>query len=518
MTVTAVQLQRPAAPASTPVWMVLSIGAAGVAMALAAWAGGQWSLTVLVMMLLAGALVLVVSRPHIGISLFLTTFLINYPAVTKGVGYLTINNVLGAVFLSLLAWDYYVKRDAWYLREPLVWMLLAIGAVMVASTIGAEYTSPDSYIQASVRRSIGDPHARLDHTQRWLFQYFSRVAFVTFVLNFIRTPRQLRMVFLTLLACILAAVPPALLSYSRMAENEFRMVSQTVNWADNVNRFAFGCILGVAFLYQLFMSARSTWAKASAMLGTVVLLPLVPLAASRSGFLGLFLLGTLVVSGQFGFREGGGSHAAALAAVLMSIGLVLLTFMFALGPKARERVLNINPFAAERLEGARSTEQRSAAVEESLALIRMHPLLGVGVGNFRWVNKYYHDSFKPPHNSYLWAAAEGGLVLLAAYLMLFRLLWRRLGRLRARYARRSDLPYFPHWLRVYMILLMFFSFFADVWLEEHIFLLVASAVLLDRWRDLPSDEQAPAPSASPERTRDRGYARLAPESRLAGEV
>jgi O-antigen ligase len=162
-----------------------------------------------------------------------------------------------------------------------------------------------------------------------------------------------------------------------------------------------------------------------------------------------------------------------------------LTFTLLLDPRAQERVLNLNPFAVERLEGTTSTEYRAAAVEHSLALIQRHPVFGVGIGNFRWVNRYYHGFFKPPHNSYLWAAAEGGIVLLAAYLFLFRLLWTRLGRLRAAYTDHPELPFFPHWLRVYVVLLLFFSLFADVWLEEHIFLLAASAILLERWRRTP---------------------------------
>ena len=519
MTVTAIQMQRPAAPAITPVWMVLSIGGVGVAMALAAWAGGQWPLTVVVMILLAGALALVVSRPHIGISFFLTTFLINYPGVAKGVGYLTINNVMGALFLGLLAWDYYQNRDAWYLREPLVRLLIAIGGGLVIGTIIAEYTLPEPHIQQLVIRRIGARLTRLDYTERWLFQYFSRVAFTVFMMRFIRTPDQLRWVFLTLLGCILAAVPLALTQYGQGGENVSRAFSRVINWADSENRFAFGCVLGVGFMYYLFMIARSAWAKVSAAAGACMLLPLVLLAASRSGFLGLLVLGSLIIFGAFGVREGGASRATG-AAVTLLLGLVaLITFFFVLEPKARERVLNLNPFATgPRLEGAASTEQRAATAQESLALIRMYPGYGVGIGNFRWVNKYHHDSFKPPHNSYLWAAVEGGALVLVAYLVLFRLTWRRLGRLRAVYARRRDLPYFPDWLRVYMVLFLFYSFFADIWIEEHIFLIIAAVALLDRWRERPPEGALTAPTQGSPRVGDIGYARLAPESALAGVV
>lgn len=491
MTTTTYSLSRPAASASSPAWIVVPMVALGIAMGAAAWAGGQWPLTVVVFIVVALAFVLVLNRPHVGISLFLTTFLINYPGVARGVGPLTINNVLGVVFIGLLAWHYYGTRDTWYLKEPLVWMLLAIGGILVLSTIAAEFTFPDAYIQRLIKRPIG-VRAAFDFTGRWLFQYFSRVAFVVFMLQFIRTPRQLRAVFLTLLGCILAAVPPALYQFMQGTGEEFRIDVELVNWADNENRFAFGCVLGVSLLFYMFTTVRSGLAKAGALVGMGLLLPLILLAASRSGLLGLLILGFLILIGVFGTTTAAAQRRSAgtrVATVLGIAGIALLTFTFLLPSKAQERVLNLNPFAAERREGTTSTAFRAAAIEHSIALVRRRPLLGVGLGNFRWVNRYYHGFFKPPHNSYLWAAAEGGLLLLAAYLLLFRQLWRRIGRLRASYQDHAELPLFPHWLRVYMVLLLFFSFFADVWIEEHVFLLVASAILLDRWRQSELDRE-----------------------------
>ena len=126
-----VRLQHPRASAATPAWVALPIVVFGAAMAVATWIGGQWPLTLLVLLFVGASFVVVLNRPHIGISLFLTTFLINYPGVARGVGPLTINNLLGIMFLALLAWNYYTTRDTWYLREPLLWMLMAIGAVLV---------------------------------------------------------------------------------------------------------------------------------------------------------------------------------------------------------------------------------------------------------------------------------------------------------------------------------------------------------------------------------------------------
>ena len=48
----------------------------------------------------------------------------------------------------------------------------------------------------------------------------------------------------------------------------------------------------------------------------------------------------------------------------------------------------------------------------------------------------------------------------------------------------------PNFLRVYIVLLLFFSFFADVWIEEHVFLLVGATILMTQWR--PTTAAAPA--------------------------
>ncbi len=497
MTTATLRLQRPAT-VSTPAWVIATIAALGLAMSLASWVGEQWPLTIVVLLLVAIAFVLVLRRPHVGISVFLTTFLINYPTVARGSGYFTINNALGAMFLGLLAWDFYQRRDVWYLREPLVRMLLAIGAVMLIGTVAAEYTLPDSYVQNLIVRRIGAIRSGVDFTERQLFQYFSRVAFVVFLLLFVRTPRQLGAVFLTLLGCILAAVPPALIQYAQGGGGEqFRIFSKLVNWADNVNRFAFGCVLGMALLFYAFSTVRSAAARILPALGLVMFLPLVLLSASRSGFLGLCLLGALILFGAFGSRGAGASRMTGIASILILIAVAVITFFFVLDPRAQERVLNLNPFAEERLEGATSAQQRAESAEESLALIRRYPLFGTGIGNFRWVNRHVHGTlWKPPHNSYLWAAAEGGVILLVLYLALFGMLWRRLGRLRTPYATHEDLPLFPNLLRVYLLLVLFFSFFADVWLEVHVFLMIAATILMERWlvaRPAEAEPVAPFP-------------------------
>src|SRR5713101_1427537 len=69
---------------------------------------------------------LVVARPEYGIALFLSTFMITYPQTLQGAGLLTINNVLGGVFVILLAYKVYREGDWWFLRCPELHLLAFI--------------------------------------------------------------------------------------------------------------------------------------------------------------------------------------------------------------------------------------------------------------------------------------------------------------------------------------------------------------------------------------------------------
>jgi O-antigen ligase len=490
--------RAPAVPTSSsaPVWLLLGFVVLGMAFTAAVAAGGYWPLTALVLTGVSAAFVVVLRLPHAGISLFLTTFLINYPSVARGAGPLTINNILGGLFLVLLLWDFYLHRDAWFLNDRLLHWLLGIGVIFLVGSVASVYTLPDEHVQRLIQKPIGAVYGKTDYTSRFLFQYFSRIAFLLFMLRFIRTPRQLQWVFVTMLFCILFAVPPAMHTYITAQGTDVRALTKLVNWADNANRFAFGVLLGIAFFYYLAISTQTTWVKVVSMLGALALTPAILLSASRSGFMGMVLLGLMVMLGMFG-GTAERSRRANLAGLVVVLAVGLVTYFTILPPRMQERILNLNPFATQ-AEGAQSTEFRYATIENSFQIIGEHPIMGVGLGNFRWVHKYTHGRFKPPHNSYVWALAEGGVPLLLAFLGLYYVLWRRLGRLREAYANHDVIPFFPNWLRVYIVLLLFFSFFADVWIEEHVFLLVGSTILLEYWcTHPPATAPAVAPALAP---------------------
>src|SRR5262245_17001353 len=392
-----------------------------------------------VLVAVGAAFVAVLRYPFVGISVFLTTFMINYPAAARGAGPITINNLLGGVFLLYLLWDYYLHRDASYLQERFIHVLLGIGVIFLVGTAVSAYTLPDHFVQDLIVKpawAVNVP--KTDYTSRFLFQFFSRIAFVIFIAQFVRTPRQLFAVYLTWLGCILAAVPPALIGYLQSHEADFRVLARVVNWADNANRFAFGLLLGISFFYYIASTSRSWLVKLICAGGMLTLAPIILLSASRSGFLGMGLLSALIAWGAYasnGERKSTREKVTRAVLFLRVAGVVgPVTFFCILPQPIRERLLNLNPFSQGTEEGYKSAEFRAATLKDSVKIIEQHPFFGVGLGNFRWVHKLEYGLFKPPHNSYVWSMSEGGPALVLAYFVFFAMLWRRIGRLRTAYA------------------------------------------------------------------------------------
>ena len=111
-------------------------------------------------------------------------------------------------------------------------------------------------------------------------------------------------------------------------------------------------------------------------------------------------------------------------------------------------------------------------------------ILGVGVGNFRWVSveDYQNSRFSALHNAYLLTLVEGGLLLFIPYLLLFRRTWKELALTRHRAAEMPGLRL--RWLvdatRTVFALFLIFSLFADLWHLVFLYLIIGLAAVLAR--------------------------------------
>jgi O-antigen ligase len=460
-----------------PVWVVGGLALAAVLLGVAALTEDRvvFLVAAVLGLLVGGSIVLY--KPHVGVLVIMSTMLMSYPDAMKGVGPLTINNLLGATLALILGFQVYRSHDYWFLREPEVRLLITIAVWLVAIYSVSDLFLPEKRLLPSIARSglEAREYGQSDDGGRWVFELISRVAFLIFFVNWIKTPNQLRWVLYMLGACVAIVIPTVGPNIAR-SETEYRVTSDVAGWAANANRFAFMMNVGIALFIYLAGVVRPVLMKLFLLLLAGACVPIVLLSASRSGFLGLGLVGFMfLISPQISRRWKIISTGAAIA-------LAILAFNFVLEEGAQERLLNLNPFAAEQgIEGSRSSEVRMTTLGEAFTIIGKYPITGVGLANFRWVNAIMHDSYKPPHNSYIWSAAEGGLPATVLYLTLFGFLYTRIQRLRPKFYEHPVVPYLPEFLHLYLILLFFFSIFADVWLEVHLYFIISITLVLSRW-------------------------------------
>ena len=112
-----------------------------------------------------------------------------------------------------------------------------------------------------------------------------------------------------------------------------------------------------------------------------------------------------------------------------------------------------------------------------------YPLFGVGLGNFREVAKqvYQDEFFRPPHNSYIWALSEGGIFCFLLYLLLFWFTWRDIKWIDAAPSMPPELRWIGAALSPALILLMFYSAFADIWLSPITYILIGLVIVFKRY-------------------------------------
>lgn len=451
------------------------------------------------------ALILVVCNPVSGIIVFTGTLVLGLPWFLAGDGRLTANNLLGLILLALLIIQICLTRDLWFVKAPQLGLLCLIGFVLVYSLMHARHI----WIPAAPQMTIFASNTLKDQTENTLFTFFSRLAFLLMFVNFVKTKRHVVLVLFAFLVFTMAVIPSAfdnLMNYKGEEDiatgktidvetgktTEFRVVSATTSWAKNENRLAFMCNASILLIWLFMQLWRRSWIW---LLGFGLILVMAGLnlaTASRSGFLCMGLVFLFLLSQRgvaWKFRVG----------VVGAIAFCALIFFLALPRASYERLLNYSVDQSTRPQAWRSTQTRIETNQHALEILAKAPVIGVGPGNFRWLHRelypYSIAAGRPNHNSFLWAATEGGLLTLGLYLLLFASLWYDLRRAQSRYPVGSDLWHVTRFLKGFLFTFVFFSAFADFWLEPHLYILAGTTMLLAR--RLPAPEALPAPMPMP---------------------
>jgi len=430
---------------------------------------------------------LVVARPEYGIALFLSTFLMTYPSALQGSGFLTINNALGGIFLILLTYKVYREEDWWFIHSRELQLLVF---VMVMFYLSGRFNGPD----ATKLSLLG----LQEHGSENLRTFMTRTAFVVFFINYIRSPGHVRMIYLLALAFMVVSALTGIQGVLRGGGlYGYRATTQAgvIASAFNPNRLAMFSILAIAGLWYLMQTLRipGLIILVTPIIGVLALC--VFMTASRSGLMGLGVCAAAIV-----WDEG-----IDLTKILTFglAGLLLMTMLIQFVPqKSLERISNL-PFTGESSElGTSSFERRQYTWEVAGDLFRENPILGVGIGNWE-LARFLRDpthSTGAPHSSYLLALVEGGTLCLLGFLALLWRTWRNL-RFAEYYVTEPDSPLADlTWVvkaaKVSLLVLVFFSFFADLWQLVILFWLVGLSVVMKRLVEASAAEVAAAEAAA----------------------
>ncbi len=422
----------------------------------------------------------VVTRPEFGVAILLSTFLMAYPAWLQGSGYLTLNNVLGGILLVRLAYQVYRDQDWWFLRCRELQLLLFI---VVTYFVSERLNGPDPAKVELLGAGF--------YFAEGLRLFANRVAFTLFFINYIRTPANVRMIYVLALSFMvvtaLTGVQGILLGGGLYGFRATTGVEELVagqagliRAAGNPNRLAMFSILAIAGLWYLMQSMRIPLARLVIVPTLVVLSLAVFMTASRSGLLGLVVcVGAIIIDGGVNARKVF-SFGVAAALLLLAVGQFV-------PERTLERITNIPGTEEARLgEGAASLQRRQYAVEVAFDMFKESPFVGVGMGNWA-VARFLSDPGRftgSPHNSYLLALTEGGVFCLIGFLVVLWGTWRNLRAAEAYVTARgsplADLAWIVKASKVSFVVLVFFSMFADLWNLVILFLLIAIGVVLQR--------------------------------------
>jgi hypothetical protein len=410
-------------------------------------------------------------RPVAGLSIMTTAYLLSaYPTALQDLGLLSVNNLLGVCFVVLLLAQVLETHDLSFLTRRPVLILSVIGLIFLVSTMHASFLYPT----LEVSRATGRTGLKIiDRTDEMTEDFTTRLIYLVFILAFTRNRSDFRVMFFTMVLALFTAVPSALFNWADGGLNRGFRTAASVTAGSNPNRLAMICLIEIA-CFWFWARVRPSLSRTVIALGAIAPAGLVwASTGSRSGLLGaVVMLGLMQTSGRR-LRV----PAPLLAASLVA-GLVILLVLAP--PLAVERMFNFFPETHGEI-GASSLELRESAIDSAVLIIHDHKWLGIGLGNFREVARqvYADEYFRPPHNSVLWAQAEGGIGVLIGYVILWGFTWLDLRRAVAVTSTADpELAALGMALRTVLGLYLFFSLFADLWLNPMAYLLIGLTVAL----------------------------------------
>ena len=441
--------------------------------------------------IVGAGLIVIATRPHWGVATILMLLMVQYGSrkysrtglayyiealIPPGSGLLTVNNVIGIFLALILVYHLYRDGDWGFLRSRQVQLVALLTVTLLISTVwnGVDYREQ---AELGLRVRGQDPMRLM----------VSRGLFLMLFVFFVRRPHEIRLIALLFLS--LAALTAwsgsyaALIGAGRAEVAEYRGGGFAVllEAAQNPNRLAMVATLGFIFVWEYLHSNPRMRYRGIAFALALLMVVTVFLAASRGGVVGLTVAFALMLARR---RADIRNLAYSVAAAV-----VMGMFIAQIVPEVSlERLTNIPGLSStNEFEGSGSIKRRQYTYGIGFGIWARSPLLGVGLGN--WAHRRFLAdplrSSAAPHNAYLKALAEGGLVTLLFYLAVFYVTLRQLNAIASHpgamaWARADGTDWLVHAARVGLLTFMVFSLFADLFDLVFFYLLVGIAASLIR--------------------------------------
>ena len=166
-----------------------------------------------------------------------------YPTVFQSLGVLTINNLIGVALLGLFVARILETSDFSFLRIRQVQIMIAIGVLLLVGTFVAQWQFP------LLESSVGKTHV-LDRTARYGHDFLNRLVFLVFFCVFVRTRRDVLLMFGVFILTLYVAVPSALYNWmTGQLLRGFRAAS-SVTAGSNPNKLGMICLMEMALFWH----------------------------------------------------------------------------------------------------------------------------------------------------------------------------------------------------------------------------------------------------------------------------
>ena len=198
---------------------------------------------------------------------------------------------------------------------------------------------------------------------------------------------------------------------------------------NNPNDLAINIAINFPLCVAFLLATKGAFKKILWTIGLIGMLYAVYATYSRSGLIAMIMSG-LICFWAYGIK--GRRRGILAGTALLALGALIVV---ATSPTYRARVASLYAGNIAESGDKGSLEKRSALLKESVRQAALHPLFGVGPGNF----PQFTEGWQVAHNTYTEFAAEAGIPALSLFLLALAGSFRNIRNLRKSPGYQKDL-------------------------------------------------------------------------------